>query len=178
MYITEESVNTIAIHVMMFLWCRKPGVQAESSSEDELDKEERERQADLKERDEFAKRLKEKDKDKTRNMADKVSKSKVGIWLMVINAMFNPFSAQVYCFKSKAKVKHVTQPTKTPVPKLQDETSDSVSCEFSVSDGRKKDIVENFGSSPSPWPTEFVQKEKFVMYDACWILLLSFVCSF
>ena len=83
MYITEESVNTIAIHVMMFLWCRKPGVQAESSSEDELDKEERERQADLKERDEFAKRLKEKDKDKRK----KSSKIDCGYTFLRLNAV-------------------------------------------------------------------------------------------
>ncbi|XP_076455055.1 pre-mRNA-splicing factor ATP-dependent RNA helicase DHX16-like [Babylonia areolata] len=43
----------------------------ESSSEDEMDREERERLTDLKERDEFAQRLRDKDKEKTRNVTDK-----------------------------------------------------------------------------------------------------------
>lgn len=42
-----------------------------SDDEDELDKMERERQEDLKSRDEFAQRLKQKDKEKTRNIATK-----------------------------------------------------------------------------------------------------------
>ncbi|XP_033123605.1 pre-mRNA-splicing factor ATP-dependent RNA helicase DHX16-like [Anneissia japonica] len=45
-----------------------------SSDSDEWNKEEKERLKDLKERDEFANRLKRKDKDRTRNVADKSSK--------------------------------------------------------------------------------------------------------
>ena len=76
--------------MLTLLWHRAPEGGAESSSEDEMDKEERERQADLKERDEFAKRLKEKDKEKTRKLSDKESKSKVRIWREVRDAMFWP----------------------------------------------------------------------------------------
>ncbi|XP_050406181.1 pre-mRNA-splicing factor ATP-dependent RNA helicase DHX16 isoform X1 [Patella vulgata] len=50
------------------------GRQAESSSEDEMDALEKERLHDLQERDEFANRMKDKDKDKTRNVASKSEK--------------------------------------------------------------------------------------------------------
>lgn len=44
---------------------------APSSSEDELDKEAKQREADLKERDEYASRVREKDKDKTKKVMSK-----------------------------------------------------------------------------------------------------------
>lgn len=50
---------------------QKRAQQAASSSEDEIDKIERERLEDLKDRDEFAERLKKRDKDKTRNVNEK-----------------------------------------------------------------------------------------------------------
>uniref|UniRef100_T1J1A2 RNA helicase n=1 Tax=Strigamia maritima TaxID=126957 RepID=T1J1A2_STRMM len=50
----------------------KPDIaEHQSDSEDDFEKEERERIQDLKERDEFADRLKRKDKDKTRNIVEK-----------------------------------------------------------------------------------------------------------
>ncbi len=45
--------------------------QVDSDSEDEMDKMERDRMQDLKERDEFAKRLLDKDKDKQRSVMSK-----------------------------------------------------------------------------------------------------------
>jgi pre-mRNA-splicing factor ATP-dependent RNA helicase DHX16 len=45
----------------------------ESSSEEEYDKMEKERLRDLRERDEFAERLKKRDQDKTKNVMDKTS---------------------------------------------------------------------------------------------------------
>ena len=45
-----------------------------SESEDELEKEDRERRSDLNERDAFAKRMVEKDKEKTRNVMSKSDK--------------------------------------------------------------------------------------------------------
>lgn len=56
---------------------RKRG-EVMSSSEDEFDKEERLRQADIKERDEYASRVKVRDKDKTRKIMSK-SEQKVRI---------------------------------------------------------------------------------------------------
>lgn len=49
-----------------------------SDSDDEFDREERERLQDLKERDEFASRLKEKDKEHTRQVMSK-SEKKVNV---------------------------------------------------------------------------------------------------
>ena len=54
-----------------------------TSSEDEYDKAERDREADLKERDEFAKRLLDKDKDKQRQIMSK-SEKKVRILLLSV----------------------------------------------------------------------------------------------
>lgn len=47
------------------------------STEEEWEKEERERQQDIEERDAFAERVKQKDKDKTRHIAERTDK-KVG----------------------------------------------------------------------------------------------------
>ena len=49
----------------------KRALAAGSSSEDEMDRIEREREDDLRERDEFAERLKKRDKEKTRNIVEK-----------------------------------------------------------------------------------------------------------
>lgn len=49
----------------------------EEEEEEEWEKEERERQQDIKARDEFAQRVREKDKEKTRNIAERTDK-KVG----------------------------------------------------------------------------------------------------
>ena len=54
-----------------------------TSSEDEYDKAERDREADLKERDEFAKRLLDKDKDKQRQIMSK-SEKKVRVLLLSV----------------------------------------------------------------------------------------------
>ena len=51
-----------------------PSLCSMSGSEDELDHEEEERQLDAKERDEFAKRLLEKDREKTLVFSDKKNK--------------------------------------------------------------------------------------------------------
>lgn len=48
-----------------------------SSSEEEYETIEKQRQKDLKERDEFSERLKKKDQDKTRNIVSKAGKSKL-----------------------------------------------------------------------------------------------------
>lgn len=50
------------------------------SSEDELEKEEKLRQKDIKERDEFATRVKDRDKEKTRKI---MSKSEQKVWISV-----------------------------------------------------------------------------------------------
>ena len=49
---------------------RKRGAD-KSSSEDEYEQEERQRQADIKERDEYARRVKDRDKEKTRKIMSK-----------------------------------------------------------------------------------------------------------
>ena len=49
------------------------------SSEDEFDRAEKEREQDLKERDELAKRLIEKDKEKTRSIVSKTDKKVTGV---------------------------------------------------------------------------------------------------
>jgi hypothetical protein len=53
---------------------RESKKKKDSSSEDEFEKMERERTEDLKGRDDFAKRLKDKDKSKTRNIVSKSGK--------------------------------------------------------------------------------------------------------
>lgn len=50
---------------------KKIKTESSENEEDELDKMERERLEDLRSRDEFAQRLKEKDSDKTRNIVAK-----------------------------------------------------------------------------------------------------------
>ena len=49
------------------------------SSEDEFDRAEKEREQDLKERDELAKRLIKKDKEKTRSIVSKTDKKVTGV---------------------------------------------------------------------------------------------------
>lgn len=53
---------------------KKIKTERSDDDEDQFDKIERERLADLKERDEFAKRLKENDKGKTKNVSSKSGK--------------------------------------------------------------------------------------------------------
>ena len=53
---------------------KKTKQESSGSEEDGFDKMERERREDLKERDEFSKRLKDKDKQKTRNIVSKSGK--------------------------------------------------------------------------------------------------------
>jgi len=57
----------------------------EPEEEDEIDRMERERQEDLKGRDEFASRLKEKDESKTRNIVSKSGTT--GLIHIIINQM-------------------------------------------------------------------------------------------
>ena len=61
----------------------------ESSSEDEIDQMDRERREDLQGRDDFAKRLLDRDKDKTRNIMSKSDK-KVSLTHVLCEALHVP----------------------------------------------------------------------------------------
>jgi len=64
----------ILLAATLFITVTKSTIQRifvqDSSSEDEWEKEEKERERDLQERDEFAKRMREKDEAKTRKIVD------------------------------------------------------------------------------------------------------------
>ena len=81
-HIFHESLVFLIRHCIQFItliiFCYREPARAPSrspsESEDEMDTQERERVQDLKERDELSKRLREKDKTKTRQVMSKTEK--------------------------------------------------------------------------------------------------------
>lgn len=71
----------------------------DEEEEEEWEKEERERQQDINERDAFAERVKQKDKDKTRNITERTDK-KVGDE-GVTTQLMNLFKADPLCHTGK-----------------------------------------------------------------------------
>lgn len=61
----------------------------EEEEEEEWEKEERERLQDIKERDAFAERVRQKDKEKTRNISERTDRKVGHIWISIqLNIMF------------------------------------------------------------------------------------------
>lgn len=69
--------------------------------EEEWEKEERERQQDIEERDAFAERVRQRDKDKTRNIAERTDKKVILVsvsflFISGFRALYSNFSKKVY----------------------------------------------------------------------------------
>ena len=72
-------------------------VKQEEEEEEEWEKEERERLQDIEERDAFAERVRQKDKDKTRNIAERTDKKvrEGGISAQLIHFFFSKMTLRV-----------------------------------------------------------------------------------
>jgi len=81
---SEEEPTVIKMRDRAYHTVKKAKGDSSGSDEDGFDKMERERQEDLKERDEFSKRLKNKDKDKTRNIVSKSGICRMPAWFQFV----------------------------------------------------------------------------------------------